>query len=399
MSDSLSIVHIIPYYEPAWAYGGSPRVAVELCRRLAQRGHQVTVLTTDACDAHIRTLPGSHTVDEVEVVRVRNLSNRLAWNRIFLPAGFGRVVGKFVPQADVVHLHEIRSLLNAVSLPVLDSIPYIITPHGGLPRDLGRGLYKRLFDALWGQRLIAGACRCHALTEMEQAQWMAGGVPADRVVSIPNGIDLKAFDLDTDLLAFRRRYDLPMDAPVVSYLGRLNRIKGLDDLVAAFAGVLLAQPEAHLLLAGPDDGMRSALEVQVARLGIEAQVRFTGMLTGEADKAAVYRVSTVYVLPSRYENLPTTVLEALLNATPCIVSDRCGLAGRLAKASAAAVVPSGDVEALTRQIAAHLSHPAAMHRRAERAQRWVQKNFDWETVTDSWEAVYRECVTSASMGR
>jgi glycosyltransferase involved in cell wall biosynthesis len=260
-------------------------------------------------------------------------------------------------------------------------------------------LYKRLFDAFWGQRLIDGACRCHALTEMEQAQWVARGVPDDRIVSIPNGIDLKAFDLDTDLLAFRRRYDLPMDAPIVSFLGRLNRIKALDDLVVAFAGVLQVHPATHLLLAGPDDGMRSALETQIARLGIGEQVRFTGMLTGEADKAAVYRVSAVYVLPSRYENLPTTVLEALLNATPCIVSDRCGLAERLAKVSAAAVVPAGDVEALTRQISAHLAHPAAMHRRAERAQRWVEKNFDWEAVTDSWEAVYRECVPSASMGR
>ena len=399
MSEPLNILHVTPYYEPAWAYGGSPRVAVELCRRLARRDHRITVLTTDAFDAKTRASQGRHIIDGVEVIRARNLSNRLAWDRMFLPVGFRHMAGQFMPQADVVHIHEVRSLLNAAVLPALHSAPYIIMPHGGLPRDLGRGLYKRVFDAVWGKRLIAGASRCQALTAMEQEQWRAVGVPDNRIVLIPNGIDLAAFDMNVDLLSFRRRFDLPVDAPIVSFLGRLNTIKGLDDLVAAFAGVLEMHPEARLLLAGPDDGMQAALEVQIARLGIDSQVRFTGMLTSDADKAAVYRVSAVYVLPSRYENLPITVLEALLNATPCIVSDRCGLATRLAKASAAAIVPSGDVDTLTRQIAAHLAHPASMRRRAERAQRWVRQNFDWETVTDSWEAVYRECAQSASMSR
>jgi len=399
MSDSLNILHITPYYEPAWAYGGSPRVAVELCRRLSRRGYRVTVLTTDACDADTRAPQGTHTIDGVQVIRVRNLSNRLAWSRVFLPMGFRRMADQFVQQVDVVHIHEIRSLLNAAVLPVLRSTPTIIMPHGGLPYSLGRGLYKQVFDALWGKRLIAGACRCQALTGMEQEQWRAMGVPDNRIALIPNGIDLEAFNINVDLLSFRRRFDLPVDAPVVSFLGRLNRIKGLDDLIAALAAVLKTHPGAYLLLAGPDDGMQAELENQIARLGIGQQVRFTGMLTSDADKAAVYRVSAVYVLPSRYENLPTTVLEALLNATPCIVSDRCGLATRLAKASAAAIVPSGDIDALARQITAHLDHPASMRRRAERAQRWVRQNFDWETVTDSWEVVYHECAQSASMSR
>jgi glycosyltransferase involved in cell wall biosynthesis len=399
MSAPLNFVHIIPYYEPAWAYGGSPRVAVELCRRLAQRGHNVTVLTTDALDAQTRAPQGTHILDGVKVIRVRNLLNRLAWNRVFLPVGFGRVAGPFVSQADVVHIHEIRSLLNAAALPAVHSIPYIIMPHGGLPHDLGRGLYKRVFDMLWGKQIIGGACRCQALTKMEAEQWEGFGVPPERISLIPNGIDLGAFDIEVDLPAFRRRFELPADTPVVSFLGRLNAIKGLDDLIAAFAEVLETHPTAHLLMAGPDDGMRATLEAQIAHLGISEQVRFTGMLTSDADKAALYRISAVYVLPSRYENLPTTVLEALLNATPCIVSDRCGLAARLAKASAAAIVPSGDVDALARQIEAHLVHPASMRRRAERAQRWVRQNFDWETVTDRWEAVYRECAQSASMSR
>lgn len=399
MFEPIRILHIIPYYEPAWAYGGSPRVAVELCRRLAQRGHAVTVLTTDACDERSRLPVGTEVLDGVRVVRMRNLSNWVAWRRVFLPTGFGRVVGQQVVHADVVHLHEIRSFLNAAALPALTGVPYVIMPHGGLPRSLGRGLYKRAFDLLWGRRLIDGATRCHALTEMERDQWLGYHVPTDKIVMVPNGIDLRAFNMPVDEAGFRRRFDIPPDAPVIGYVGRLNEIKGLDILLDAFVPVLARYPEAILLLVGPDDGAQSSLEKQAVRQGLSSQVRFTGMLTADADKAAAYRTLSVYVLPSRYENLPITVLESLLNDTPAIVSDRCGFSGQLAEASAATIVPYGDAGALADQILRRLSDPAAARREAEAANSWVQQNFDWETVTGRWEAVYRQCLPSVSMDR
>ena len=272
-------------------------------------------------------------------------------------------------------------------------------PHGGLPRSLGRSSYKSIFDLLWGRRLIDGATRCQALTDMERDQWLGYGVPPNRIVVVPNGIDLKAFDIPVDDAGFRRRFDIPLDAPVIGYVGRLNEIKGLDVLLDAFVPVLVRYPDAVLLLVGPDDGVRPSLEKQADRLGFAPQVRFTGLLTADADKAAAYRTASVYVLPSRYENLPTTVLESLLNDTPAIVSDRCGFANQLSEASAATIVSYGDAEALANQIVRYLADPAAAQREVEAAHGWVQQNFDWEAVTDRWEAVYRECLPSVSMDR
>ncbi len=397
---ALRILHITPYYSPAWAYGGSTRVAVELCTRLASRGHSVTVYTTDAQDAERRAEPGEHLIDGVAVRRFRNLSNRLAWGRMFVPLGFGQAVARAVPTFDVVHLHEVRSLLNVWALPALlrSSVPVVVSPHGGLPLELGRASFKRAFDALYGRRLLARACRLHALSGMEHEQALAFGLPAERVALIPNGIDAGAFDAPADVDSFKRRYDIPFASPVVGFLGRLNAIKGLDFLLDAFARILAARPDAILLLAGPDDGARPGLEAQAERLGIAPSVRFTGMLTDEADKAAAYRASSVYVLPARYEILSLTILEALLNATPCILTNRCALAGQLAGAGVARVVPFGDTSALTAEIAAVLDDPDTAHAEAGRGRQLVVEQFDWESVVDRWLEVYRACLEDAKIG-
>lgn len=400
-AERLRVLHIAPYYSPAWAYGGSVRVVAELAARQAARGHAVTVATTDALDAHHRLPSGRHMVDGVAVHRFRNLSNALAWRRLFLPLGWQRGVAHLLREVDVVHLHEVRSLLNALALPALlrNGVPYVITAHGGLPPELGRAAAKRLYDALVGRRLLSHACRLHALTEMERDQYVALGLSSQRIALISNGIDPAAFDFEVDVVAFRRRYGIPEGAPLIGFVGRLNRIKGLDFLIDAFAEVLRHRPEAILLLAGPDDGARSTLEAQVARLGLGAAVRFSGMLEGPQALAAAYRASAVYVLPSRYEMFPTTVLEALLNATPCIVTEQCGLAASLIGADAAHVVPFGDVAALAGAILHVLGDPHAARAQAERGRCYVVEHFGWETVIDRWIQTYRECLQEVKIGR
>lgn len=390
----MHILHITPYYAPAWAYGGSVRVVSELAARTAARGHTVTVLTTDALDATARAGPGAHHIGGVTVHRVPNLSNALAWRRVFAPRGFRRAAARLIPQADVVHLHEVRSLLNAAALPVLlrTGTPYLVTPHGGLPAGLGRTAYKRLYDALWGRRLLARAACLHAVSSMEAEQFAALGLPASRVVTIPNAVDVAAFDTPTGTDAFKRRLDIEPGRPVVGFLGRLSPIKGLDVLVDAFALVLAQHPGAVLVLTGPDDGAQPALEAQIDRLGIRAAVRFAGLLAGEAEKAAAYRSFDVYVLPSRYEILGITLLEALGHGTPSITTERCGLAPDLAAADAARVVPTGDAPALAAAITAALSDPARAREQARRGQQLVRERYSWDAVLDRWLEAYHTCL-------
>jgi glycosyltransferase involved in cell wall biosynthesis len=397
-TEHLRILHIVPYFKPAWAYGGPVRVVYELSKRLVERGHEVLVYTTDALDAHSRSTAGEQVIDGVRVRRFRNLSNRLAWNRLFIPIGFGKRLAQTMQYFDVIHLHEFRTLQNVYAMPALQKAgrPYILMPHGGLPPELGREGVKRIYDLLYGRRLLEGASRLHALTEMERQQYLALGLPDNRIIIIPNGIDVTAFNHGADALAFKRQYGVRDDQPVVGFLGRLNRIKGPEFLVEAFARVLAHKPDAVLMLVGPDDGAQRELESQVERLGIRDAVRFTGYVGDNERKAAAYRAFDLYVLPSRYENQSTTVLESLLNATPSILTDRCGLTPQLVQSGVARAVPFGDVAALAREIIDILEHREQARAQAEQGRRYVVEHFNWETLTDQWIEVYRTCVDETS---
>src|SRR5574341_625510 len=396
--ERLHILHIVPYFNPAWAYGGPVHFAYELNTRLVERGHDVLIYTTDALDATRRSPSGEQVIDGVKVRRFPNLSNKLAWNRLFIPLGFGRGLPRLMSRFDVIHLHEFRTLQNVFALPGLRKydLPYIVMPQGGLPPELGRTAIKHVYDTLYGRRLLQNASRLHALTDMERQQYLALGVADQRIIIIPNGIDVTAFDFEVDIPAFKRQHGIPEGRPVVGFLARLNRIKGPEFLVEAFARVLQYQPDAILMLVGPDDGVETEIQAQIDQLGIREAVRFIGYIGDSQTKAAAYRASDIYVLPSRYEIQGITVMEALLNATPTITTDQCGLASRLITDGVARSVQFGNVEQLVEHIVDMLADPVKAKTQAECGRRLMVQNYNWDTLTDQWIEVYRICIAEAA---
>ncbi len=385
----MRFLHIIPYFYPAWAYGGTCRGAWEVARAMARRGHEVTAYTTDALDSRRRAHPAFEIVEGVKIHRAANLSNRLAWGRLFLPLAFGSGLEREIRKADVVHLHEYRSLQNAIALPILERTraPFILTAQGGVPLLVGRFALKRFYDSLVGRRLIRGARRLHALNNMEAEQFLdAGGKPEQMFIS-PNGIDGEEYRELPNGADFRARYNIPADAPVVLFLARVHKIKGVDFLVSAFAEASRALPAAVLVIAGPDDGYLPEVKRQVQALGIENRVRFTGYVEGAA-KLETYRAANLYVLPSTYEILGITLLESLACGTPVITTDRCGLAEALRQEELGSVVVYGDVKGLKEKIVGALSSPTEG---AEYRRNYVLQNYGWDKIAEGWEKVYRQC--------
>jgi len=385
------ILHISPYFYPAWAYGGTCRAAWEVARPLAARGHTVSAYTTDALDAHTRATPDFEVVEKVAIHRAHNLSNRLAWNRLFLPLTFTQGLTEACREADVVHLHEYRSYLAAVTLPILKRThaPFIVTPQGSLP-VLGRSLLKSIYDPLVGQALLKEAAGLHATSPMERDQFLEAGADAQRIHLIPNGIDTADYEHLPGPGDFRARNNIPANAPLVLFLARINRIKGVDFLVSAFAQVAKALPEAILALVGPDDGYLAQVKHQVSELGLADRVRYIGYVSG-TEKLQAYLSADVYVLPSNYEILGITLLEALACGTPVITTDRCGLAPTLAEAGLGTVVKFGEVEALSTQLLDALQNRGTLRQEAERRRTYVLSHFSWDKIADSWESVYAQC--------
>ena len=394
----MKILHIIPYFYPAWAYGGTCRAAWELARALVRKGQSVVVYTTDALDERSRSTPLSTVVDGVEIHRVRNLSNYLAWRRAFLPLGFGSKLQKSLRDADVVHLHEFRSYQNAIALPymVRTGVPFVLTAQGGLPRIMGRNTLKMLYDRNFGTRILSNAARLHALNELEREQFIDLGVDPQRIAILPNGVDLDQYQSLPKFTGFRDRFDIPEGVPIILFLARVNKIKGVDFLVSSFNLLRSVIPDAHLVIVGPDDGYLQEVKHQVQELDIEKQVRFTGYLDGD-DKLQAYQAASVYVLPSAYEMFAITLLESLACSTPIIATDRCGLADFVRQNDLGSIVNYGDVEGLKNEIVRILGNPADVESRGDYGREYVLKHFGWDRIADNWLKVYQDCASKVEV--
>jgi len=392
----MRILHVTPYYEDAWAYGGIPRLAGALARGLVRRGHQVTVCTTDACDERGR-LPRRANVLLRGGVRVRvfaNLSNHAAYHLgLFVPLGLTRYLTRRSGSFDVAHLHGFHNLLGVVAARCLAvaGVPYVLAPNGTAPLIERRQAAKWIFDRTLGHQVMPGAARVLAVTEVERRQLRSLGVDDARLRVLPNPVDLSEYDDDNALSRgrFRRRLGLGAHHRLVLYLGRWTPRKRLDVVVRAARRVCAGDADARLVIAGNDMGCGPALRRQVRRSGFQDRVALVPLLRGRARLEALADADVV-VYPGADEIFGLVVLESLLCGTPVLVADDCGAAELIGRTGGGMALPVGDDAALADGIQQVLARPEAWQKRTRDAIPLVREAFGPDTVCAQLEGLYRE---------
>lgn len=338
---------VIPYFEGAWEYGGPVRSASELARALVGRGHQVRVITTDSAGRKRLTPAASGPEDGLEVLYCRNLSNRLASrHRLFMPMTTSRGLARILEGCDVVHIHEVRSFLTVLGASAARrlSIPFLLSPHGGLPH-IGKRTSKTIFDSLWGKRILAEASTVFAVSSVEAEQARSWGVSANRITELPNPIAVDDYRTLPAKGGFKKERGLS-GGRLVLFMGRLNRIKGADILIRALASANL--DDTRLVIAGADDGQEAELR-RMADAELQDRVTFTGFLTGDQKVSALVDADIV-VMPSRYEIFGMTALDALACWTPVLLSSSCGAASILEGKAGVNVFRNEDPADLSEQL-------------------------------------------------
>ena len=136
----MRILQVTPYFAPAWAYGGPPRVMYDYAVGLVRLGHEVRVLTTDVLDGDRRAGPRHELLGGAEVTRFANLSNSLAWRRKkYLPLALPAALAREVARYDVVHATDTRTFLTAAAQlgSGLRGVPFCLSAHGSRPPRRG----------------------------------------------------------------------------------------------------------------------------------------------------------------------------------------------------------------------------------------------------------------------
>ena len=385
-----------PYAPDAWAYGGIPRVVGSLARGLVRRGHEVTVCTTDACDASARLPRGDRpSAGSIDVRVFPNVSNRLAYHlQLFLPLGMHTFLEREARNFDVAHLHACRNIPGVIAAYHLRraGIPYVLAPNGTAPIIERRHVAKRVFDTVVGNGVVRGASRLLAVSDAERRQLLSLGVDGSRIRVIPNPIhvDEQGIHPHASLAGrFRERYRFGSQ-PIVLFLGRLSPRKRLDVLIRAFAQLRSPIADAvRLVIAGNDMGAEAGAHRLVRELGIVEHVTFTGLLTqGERIEALIDADVTVY--PSEHEIFGLVPVESLLARTPVVVAGDSGCGEVIGQIGGGKVVPVGDAGALAGAIDAILDDPRHWRAAAAIAGDRARATFGEDVVAGRVELLYKE---------
>lgn len=224
------------------------------------------------------------------------------------------------------------------------------------------------------------------------------GVDPGRIALLPNAADTEALRPAPRDAALSRRLGLRAEVPVIGYVGSFTDYEGLDDLVAACAGLAASGLDFRLLIVGADPRGESRISTRLrqmaADLGLADRVILTGLVPPE-QVAAWYSLIDIAPIPRR--RFPVTELvsplkprEAMAMGKAVIVSDLDPLAEMVRSGVTGAVFPAGDRHALARVLARLISNPAYRRALGDAARRDVVANHRWSVRAETcWRALGR----------
>jgi len=386
----MRILHLTPYYAPAYAFGGVVRSVEGMSASLARRGHEVTVLTTDALD-HRRRYAGAQdeVIDGMRVLRRPNVLPRLRGRfNLSTPRSLKRSAEALLPTIDVLHIHEFRTLENLLATPVAKKldVPIVLSPHGTLNLNTGRGALKRAWDHLLSPGIASRIDHVITLSAAERDEaetlWRRFGArrKPTRFSVIPNGVDLGDFDRRALAASFRNRFNLG-DGQIVLFMGRLHTRKGVDVLIKAFKAIDLE--DSRLLIVGPDEGM---LPILKASADGDRRIIFTGYLQGD-ERLGALAAGDVFALPATGEGQPMAALEAMAAGLPVVLSPGCNL-DDVAGVGAGYVVKA-EVDTFAEKLRLLLNDRDLRRTMGLRARQLVKESYTWDGISERLEDVYR----------
>ena len=382
----MRILHVIASLAPR--YGGPSAVAPEMARVLTARGHHVEILTTDVDGRQRLQVPMAR---QVEWRGAATTFFRVHWPRPYAAStGLAAALRRRVREFDVVHVHSLYLFHTQAAGHYCRrlSTPYILRPHGVLdPYHRARHRWRKaVYTTLLERRSIAGAAGLHFTSTMERehAEPLRLGVPG---FVVPLGVDAGELQRPRAAEQLFQWHPRLAGRVLVTYVGRLARKKRLDLLVDAFAMVARAHPDAHLVIAGPDDEREgSRLRAQLAQLGLSGRASLPGLVNREL-KAALLQHSSVFVLPSEDENLGVSVVEAMAVGLPVVVTEGVAIHREIAGAGAGLIVPPAG-PALSEALFRLLEDRAASTATGRNGRALAESVFDWNAIAPQLERMY-----------
>lgn len=212
------------------------------------------------------------------------------------------------------------------------------------------------------------------------------GISPSRVVTVPNGVDVTRFSVDGPSV---RGNHIPDGVTVIGSVARMSEAKDHGNLLRAYAVVREKHEDVVLALVG-DGETREEVEDLISEYGLEDSVL---MLGRQDDVPAFLRAMDLFVLPSKREGAPISVLEAMSCGVPVVATDVGGVSEILTDGEDGRIVPSQDHDALAEAMLWMLEHPEKRAALGARGPEVVAARFSDSAMCEQYLSLYERVVS------
>ncbi|MBS7616119.1 glycosyltransferase family 4 protein [Candidatus Bathyarchaeota archaeon] len=390
MSHELTVIMLTWEFPPRIIGGISPHVYY-LSKSLAKNDVKVYVITCDFPGA-----PQHETVNGVEVFRIDSYKNPspdfASWVYLMnmnMQKEAAAIVNSLNKKVDIFHAHDWLVANASIGLKHVFRRPLIATIHS---TEIGRrnGIhsdYERMIHETEAWLTYeAWKVICCSNYMVSHVRW-AFGLPEDKLVMIPNGVNFQDYakNENTDLNQFRRNFALP-EEKIVLFVGRLVYEKGIHLLINAVPKVL-EKVNAKFVIVG-DGYMKGQLSNLVKGMGLAHKVLFTGFVD-EKTLRNLQKCADVSVVPSLFEPFGIVALEAMAAKSPVVVSDTGGLSEIIEHDVTGVKVHPNDTDSLVWGITKVLLDVNYANLIKNNAYQKIQEKYNWDKISQQLKSVYK----------
>lgn len=300
----MKIAQITSSYFPH--IGGVETHVNKISELLAEKGHEVTILTTDSSGK----LPSIETIRGVKVIRFNSLA---VGGFSFFPEGFIQYLKQNSKNFDILHAQGYTSMASFYAARAKSSNKFVFTPHYFGKGSTAFRTFLHVPYTFFGKKIFDKADAILSTSEYEKNLVHHDfGVDLRRITIIPNGVSLNDFS---------RNEKNKHDGRIIIYVGRLEKFKGVDYAIKA-----LPYLDQDIKLEIVGDGSYYASLVKIAKkLGVADRVIFFGGNLSKKEIFRKYANADLAILLSKHECFGLTIAEALASGTACIVANTTAL--------------------------------------------------------------------------
>ncbi|MBE9128807.1 MULTISPECIES: hormogonium polysaccharide biosynthesis glycosyltransferase HpsP [unclassified Coleofasciculus] len=386
----MRILQIVPSI--SLVYGGPSQMVLGLSKALASQGVEVTVLTTDS-NGDIGQPPLDVPLDkpvQQDGYQVRYF-HCSPFQRYKFSLDLLRWLWIHSREFHLAHIHALFSPVSTAAATIARQrqLPYLLRPLGTLdPADLQKKwALKQLYGFLLERPNLAGAAGIHFTSQQEAKISERFGTLTKDIV-IPLGVTPPK---ELPMGEARAKWKIPAQRPLLLFMSRIDPKKGLNLLIPALERLLCEGVDFHFVLAGAnpqDPAYENLIREQIKNSPLSSNTAIAGFVDGNL-KQTLLQEADLFVLPSYYENFGIAVAEAMVAATPVLISDQVHIWENVSDADAGWVCAC-EVDALTQCLQEALADNGEQKRRGSNARDYALRNYSWNAIAQRMIEAYQD---------